>query len=222
MNVGILLSGCGVFDGSEVHEVVLTKYFLAQENVEVTHIGLDGDQTDVVNHQDSGEKVSSKRSMLEEAARFSRGPLIDIDALDIKHIDALIIPGGFGVAKSFSTYAQDGQDCTVNPKVSKLIKSCHEAGIPLGFICIAPVLAAKVLDGVHVTVGTDGDTSSHIESFGATHRQCHVTDIIVDEANRLVSTPAYMASEDLSDIGIGIEKLVNRVLKLVKQKELVY
>nr|VUD30011.1 Sigma cross-reacting protein 27A [Raoultella sp. NCTC 9187] len=91
----------------------------------------------------------------------------------------------------------------------------HLAGKPLGFICIAPALLPKILPApLRVTIGTDLDTAEALEDMGAEHVPCPVDDIVVDEENKVVTTPAYMLAQNIAEAASGIEKLVARVLVL--------
>jgi len=210
--VGVVLAGSGVMDGSEIHEATLTLYFLDRAGAEIVCMAPDVEQRDVVNHL-KGEPSDETRNVLVEAARIARGNIKDIKEIKASDLDALIFPGGYGAAKNLCDFAVKGADCTVNPEVERLIKEMHEAGKPMGFICIAPVIAAKVL-GAEVTIGNDKDTAAAIEKMGGKHMVRNVDDIAFDEKNNVVSTPAYMLGPTISKVALGIEKLVNKVLEL--------
>lgn len=210
--VGVVLAGSGVMDGSEIHEATLTLYFLDRAGAEIVCMAPDVEQRDVVNHL-KGEPSNETRNVLVEAARIARGNIKDIKEIKASDLDALIFPGGYGAAKNLCDFAIKGADCTVNPEVERLIKEMHEAGKPMGFICIAPVIAAKVL-GAEVTIGNDKDTAAAIEKMGGKHVVKNVDDIALDEKNNVVSTPAYMLGPTISKVALGIEKLVNKVLEL--------
>jgi enhancing lycopene biosynthesis protein 2 len=210
--LGVVLAGSGVMDGSEIHEATLTLYFLDRSGAEIVCMAPDVDQLDVVNHL-KGEPSDETRNVLVEAARIARGDIKDIKEIKASGLDALIFPGGYGAAKNLCNFAVKGADCTVNPDVERLIKEMHEAGKPIGFICIAPVIAAKVL-GAEVTIGSDKDTAAAIEKMGGKHVIREVEDIVFDEKNNVVSTPAYMLGPSISKVALGIEKLVDKVLEL--------
>jgi enhancing lycopene biosynthesis protein 2 len=210
--VGVLLSGCGMYDGSEVHEATLTLLFLDRAGAEVVCMAPDIAQYDVVNHI-SGRATGEQRQVLIEAARIARGYIRDIKQVSESELDALILPGGMGAAKNLCDFALKGEDCTVNPEVARLIREMHQAGKPIGFICIAPVIAAKVL-GARVTIGTDRATAAAVERMGGSHVACQVGEIAVDEEEKVVSTPAYMLGPTISRIALGIEKLVAKVLEM--------
>jgi enhancing lycopene biosynthesis protein 2 len=210
--VGVLLCGCGMYDGSEVHEATLTLFFLDRAGAEIVCIAPDIAQYDVVNHV-NGRATGEKRQVLVEAARIARGEIKDIKQVTASELDALILPGGVGAAKNLCDFALKGADCTVNPEVADLIREMHRAGKPTGFICIAPTIAAKVL-GAKVTIGTDRATAAAVEKMGGSHVTCQVDQIAVDEEKKVVSTPAYMLGPTISKIALGIEKLVAKVLEL--------
>lgn len=210
--VGVVLAGSGVMDGSEIHEATLTLYFLDRVVAEIVCMAPDVNQLDVVNHL-KGEPSDETRNVLVEAARIARGDIKDIKDIKALNLDALIFPGGYGAAKNLCNFAVKGADCIVNPEVERLIKEMHEAGKPIGFICIAPVIAAKVL-GAEVTIGSDKDTAAAIEKMGGKHVVRDVDDIVFDGKNNVVSTPAYMLGPTISKVALGIEKLVDKVLEL--------
>ncbi len=214
--VGVVLSGCGFLDGSEIHEATLTLFYLDMAGAEIIQMAPDIDQSDVVNHMLSEPAAGETRKVLTESARISRGNIRKIDEIKAENLDALIFPGGFGAAKVLCDFAFKGVDCSVNPEVERLIKEMHSAGKPTGFICIAPVLAAKVLGSAspQVTIGDDKGVADAIEAMGGKHVVCRVDEIAVDEKNKIVSTPAYMLGPTISRVGSGIEKLVAKVLEM--------
>jgi enhancing lycopene biosynthesis protein 2 len=215
-NVAVILSGCGVFDGSEIHESVLTLLALARAGAKVTCAAPEIAQRHVINHATGEEVEDEDRNVLEEAARISRGEIKSLDQLNIDELDAIIFPGGFGVAKNLSSLAFDGKAYDIDPIISSFIQEAHQAKKALGFICIAPALAAAALgsEKVRLTIGNDADTAAILESKGAQHIDCSVDDVVVDSANRVVTTPAYMLAENILQAEAGINKLVSELLKL--------
>ncbi len=216
--VGVLLSGCGFLDGSEIHEAALTLLFLDQNGAEAVCIAPDIDQSDVIDHR-AKKAAGQPRNVLTEASRIARGNIKDIKDADPGEMDALILPGGFGAVKNICDFASKGAACAVQPAAERLIREMHRAQKPLGFICIAPVIAAKVLGSFHpeVTIGNDSATAGLLEKMGARHKICKVDEIAVDEKNNIVSTPAYMLGPGISCVGSGIEKLVLKVLGMIKR-----
>jgi enhancing lycopene biosynthesis protein 2 len=215
VRVGVVLSGCGVYDGAEIHEATLTLFFLDRAGTEIICMAPNVDQMDVVNHI-KGEATGEKRNVLVEASRIARGVIKDIKDVKAGDIDALVFPGGFGAAKNLCNFAVKGADCTVNPGVEKLIKEMHSAKKPIGFICIAPVIAAKVLGSFNpqLTIGNDKGTAEAIEKMGGKHVVSPVENAVVDQKNKIVTTPAYMLGPTISKVALGIEKVINEVLKL--------
>jgi len=215
--IGVILSGCGVYDGSEIHEAVLTLLALAQSGAEAVCFAPDEDQSDVINHLNGDVVVNESRHVLTEAARICRGQIKPLRDASATELDGLIVPGGFGAAKNLSTFAQEGGDCTVNPDLYRLVRDCHAQKKPLGFMCIAPVMLPKILPvPVRITIGTDLDTAELLEDMGAEHVPCPVDDIVVDEEQKVVTTPAYMLAKSIDEAALGINKLVRHVLSLTE------
>jgi len=217
--IGVILSGCGVYDGSEIHEAVLTLLALDRAGAEVLMMAPNVEQQ-VVNHLTGSTVAGATRNVLEESARIARGNITDIDKVTVDDYDALFLPGGFGVAKNLCDFAFKGPDCSVNPDVERLLKATVAAGKPLAAVCIAPALLAKVLGqdlpGVQVTIGTDEGTAGAINTMGAAHINCPVSEFIVDEKNRIITSPAYMLAGRISEAATGIEKSVNALMKMLR------
>jgi enhancing lycopene biosynthesis protein 2 len=209
-----------VFDGAEIHESVITLLALDRAGAQVVIAAPFVDQAHVVNHQ-TGDVAGSERRRVEvEAARIARGEVLDLAQLRASDIDAIIFPGGFGAAKNLCSYAFDGARLKINPEVARITVEMARAGKPIGTICIAPVMTAKALAdaGIKatVTIGNDEATAGHIRSFGAQHQSCAVHDVVVDNAHKVVSTPAYMLAGSIKEAAAGIEKLVAAVLGLCR------
>jgi len=215
--VGVVLSGCGVYDGSEIHEAVLTLYFLRKAGAQVLFMAPKREQFHVINHL-TGEEMKERRNVLVESARIARGEIQEIAQIHEDQIDALIFPGGFGAAKNLCDFATAGEKCKVDGEVERLVKEMRRAGKPIGSICIAPAFLARILgekDGARLTIGSDRETAAKIEKMGSTHIVCAVDDFVVDEKKRIVTTPAYMLAEDILEAASGIEKLVNRIMSMI-------
>jgi len=217
--VAVILSGCGVYDGAEIHESVITLLRLDQRGAQVQCFAPNIAQMHVINHI-TGEEMPETRNVLVESARIARGNIKDLREADVDDFDALIVPGGFGAAKNLSSFAVDGPGCSVHPDVLALAEAFAEAGKPVGLICISPALAAKIYGpGVVCTIGNDAGTSAAIVKMGGTHEECDVHDIVEDTQRKLVSTPAYMLAQSISEAAGGIYKLVDRVLELTHEGE---
>ncbi|MEC7935401.1 MAG: isoprenoid biosynthesis glyoxalase ElbB [Candidatus Neomarinimicrobiota bacterium] len=213
--IGIVLSGCGVNDGSEIHEAVITMLELDKAGADMLLMAPNIDQLHVINHA-TGEEMDDSRNVLVESARISRGDIEDIAVVTSENVDALIFPGGFGVAKNLSDYAMAGVECSVNPDVLRLSREVHNEGKPIGAICIAPAIMATILSGeTELTVGFDEQTASDIDAMGAKHVLCPVDEIVVDKEKKVVSTPAYMEAQSIKEAALGIEKLVAEILNMI-------
>jgi enhancing lycopene biosynthesis protein 2 len=212
--IGVILGGCGVYDGSEIHEAVITLLAIARAGAQAVCFAPDKTQADVINHL-TGEPMAESRNVLIEAARIVRGEIRPLNEACAQDLDALIVPGGFGAAKNLSNFASEGSNCTLDPELLRIARGCHQAGKPLGFICIAPALLPKIIPApLRLTIGTDADTAEAIEAMGGEHVPCPVEDIVVDEEQKVVTTPAYMLASRIDEAADGIEKLVARVLLL--------
>ncbi len=215
--VGVLLSGCGVYDGSEIHEAVISLLALNRAGAEVVCMAPDVEQA-VVNHL-TGEQVDGiSRNVLEESARIVRGEISDIAKIKATDIDALFIPGGFGAAKNLCDFAFKGPDCDVQKDVARLIREVVAAKKPLAAVCIAPALVAKVLGAEltpQVTIGSDEGTAEAVSSMGATHVACPVTEFVIDKENKVITSPAYMLAGNISEAAEGIEKTVDALMKMI-------
>ncbi|WP_341304307.1 isoprenoid biosynthesis glyoxalase ElbB [Pseudomonas sp. TMP25] len=212
--VAVILSGCGVYDGAEIHESVITLLRLDQRGAQVQCFAPNVAQLHVVDHY-SGDEMNETRNVLVESARIARGNIKDVKALHVGDFDALIMPGGFGVAKNLSDFAISGANCTVQPDVLSAAQAFVKAGKPVGLMCIAPALAAKIFGaGVICTIGNDPETAATLVQMGVEHHECAVSDIVEDAERKLVSTPAYMVAQSISEAASGINKLVDRVLEL--------
>ena len=217
--IAVILSGCGVYDGAEIHESVITLLRLDQRGAQVQCFAPNIAQLHVINHL-SGEEMPESRNVLVESARIARGNIKDIREASVDDFDALIVPGGFGAAKNLSNFAVEGAACSVQPDVLALTEAFAEAGKPVGLICISPALAAKIYGpGVTCTIGNDAETAAAMNKMGATHADCAVSDIVEDKARKLVSTPAYMLAQSISEAASGINKLVDRVLELTHEND---
>ncbi|WP_395338933.1 isoprenoid biosynthesis glyoxalase ElbB [Ningiella sp. W23] len=215
--VAVVLSGCGVFDGAEIQEAVLTLLYIAKAGAHYQCFAPDVAQMHVLNHT-NGEEMPETRNVMLEASRICRGDIKAIDTLRADDFDAVILPGGFGAAKNLSDFATKGAHCSVEPSTLNALKSFANAGKPAGYICIAPAMIPLVYgENAKATIGHDADTATAINQMGGEHVSCAVDDIVVDEQHNLVSTPAYMLAESILDADAGIRKLVAKVLAMCKK-----
>jgi enhancing lycopene biosynthesis protein 2 len=210
----VVLSGCGVFDGAEIHEATLTLLAISRQGAEYQCFAPNVNQAHVVNHI-TGNEMQETRNVLVESARIARGNIKDLAEFNVKDFDALVFPGGFGVAKNLCSFAFDGVDCKVNPEVQKSIQAMHDAKKPIGALCISPVLIAKILGNVQLTIGNDAGTSSAIESMGAVHTVATHGEVVTDENNKIVTTPCYMLDATIDQIADGAENVIKTILHMI-------
>lgn len=214
--IGVVLSGCGVFDGSEIHEAVLTLLTIDRQGCEAVCMAPSADFA-VTNHLTSQE-TADKRDVLVESARIARGKIRDIKGVTAAELDAIMFPGGFGAAKNLCNFAVKGAAASVNPEVARLLKEMAVAKKPIGAVCIAPALIAAVLGREYsptVTIGNDPGTAAEIDKTGAKHQACPVTGFVVDRKNKLVTSPAYMLATRISEVAEGVDNCVREVVKLI-------
>ncbi|MDA8774137.1 isoprenoid biosynthesis glyoxalase ElbB [Opitutales bacterium] len=217
--VAVVLSGCGVFDGTEIHESILTLLAIEEEGASWHCFAPNVEQMHVIDHSTGNVEEGETRNVFVESARISRGAdkLSELAEYDPAEFDAIVFPGGFGGAKNLSDFALRGAEAEVQESVTNAVRSTHAMGKPIGFICITPAsVGALVLggEGIELTIGNDPDTASAVVQCGAKHSDCPVDDVVVDLDNKVVTTPAYMLGPGVVDIRKGISKLVNEVLKL--------
>lgn len=213
--VAVVLSGCGVYDGAEINEAVLTLLCLEQQGASYRCFAPDMPQMHVINHLTGQPIAGESRNVLVEAARIARGNIQSLASARVEDFDALLVPGGFGAAKNLSDFAVAGAAMTVQPDFLKLARAFHDSGKPIGLICIAPVMSAAICgEGARCTIGDDADTASAIQAMGAEHLQCPVDEARVDVERKLVTTPAYMLAGKVSEAYSGISACVKEVLAL--------
>lgn len=208
----VVLAGCGVYDGAEIHEATLSMYAIKKQGAEYTLFAPDADQHHVINHL-TGEQMNEKRNVLVESARIARGKISPLSEFQPQDFDAILFPGGFGVAKNLCTFAFEGPDCKVNPEVEKAITGMHKASKPIGALCISPVLLAKILGNVEPTIGKDKDTAGAIEKMGGVHKNTDHGQVVIDVKHNLFTTPCYMLDASIVDIADGAENIVRAILK---------
>jgi len=215
--VGVVLSGCGHLDGSEVHETVLSLYFLDRAGAQVRCFAPDVLQRDVVDHR-AGKPASETRNVLHEAARIARGLIEPLSRAEAQDLDALFLPGGFGAAKNLSDFALRGADATPLEELARLVRAMHAAHKPIGAVCIAPAVIAACFRGTNVhptlTLGAKGGASDALGAMGARPQACAVEHCVIDETHRIVSAPAYMYDARISDVAKGIEQAVAALMSL--------
>jgi len=227
MKIGILLSGCGVYDGAEIQETVLAMLAIEEFGAEYVCIGVDKDQQHVINHL-TGEEMAETRNMKIEAARMARGEVIDISKITPANIDALVIPGGFGSAKNFTDWAFNGSNGHILPEVKLLLVNLINAGKPICALCVSPIVLAKAFEDSEIkpklTLGTSQETSpyeinnfhSGIEQTGALTVEKTVREILTDEVYKIVTAPCYMMEANILEIRNNIKSAIQKTIDLAK------
>ncbi len=208
----VVLSGCGVFDGAEIHEATLTMLAIMKEGAEYQVFAPDIPQYHVINHI-TGEEMNESRNVLIESARIARGDIKDLKDYNPSGFDALIFPGGFGAAKNLCDFAFNGSDCSINNDVSNAILKTAEQGKPIGALCISPVIVAKVFGDVELTIGQDEGTAEAVEKMGATHKQTNHGDVIRDVKHNVFTTPCYMLDANILQIWDGADNIVKAMME---------
>ena len=226
MKIGILLSGCGVYDGAEIQEAVLSMLAVQEIGAEYLCISVDAPQHHVINHT-TGEEMPETRNMLVEAARIARGDIHNINSIAPADIDALIIPGGFGSAKNFTKWAFEGPDGAILPEVKLLLVNLVNVGKPIAALCVSPVVLAKAFEGsaihANMTIGSDKegspysitDFSTGLAKTGVEPVMKTVREIQIDTANKLVTAPCYMMDATILEIRNNIRQAVEALRDLI-------
>jgi enhancing lycopene biosynthesis protein 2 len=208
----VVLAGCGVSDGAEIQEATLTMLAIMKNGASYEIFAPDIEQHHVINHL-TGKEMPEKRNVLVESARIARGRIKPLSSFDAREVDAIIFPGGFGVAKNLCTFAFEGAGCEVNPEVAAAITVMNESGKPIGALCISPVIVAKLLGNVAITIGDDPETAAAVEKMGARHQKTTHGEVIIDEKRNVFTTPCYMLNANILDIALGAENIVKAMLK---------
>jgi enhancing lycopene biosynthesis protein 2 len=211
--IAVILSGCGNKDGAEIHESVMTLWAIHKHGAEYQCFAPDVEQHHVLNFI-TNQEMDEKRNVLVESARIARGDIKDLKEYNASDFDGLVLPGGLGAAKNLSTFAFDGPHCSVNEDVEKAVRSTAAQGKPIGALCIAPAIIARILGDVQVTIGQDPGTEAAITKMGARHQQTSHGEITVDEQHKIVTTPCYMLDARVDQIGDGAENLIKALLQM--------
>lgn len=226
MKIGVIFSGSGVYDGTEIQEGVFTLLSIKKVGAEAVCYAPDINQHHVVNHI-TGEEMHETRNVLVESARIARGEIQSLSAFDASKLDALVLPGGFGAAKNLTSWAFSGPDGDINGLVKNAILSMVQAGKPVCGLCMGPTVIAKALedDGIKatLTVGTTDKPSPYeieaisqgMEKTGAIAVMKTVEEISVDLKNKIVTAPCYMMEADILQVRNNIQKAIDALVKLV-------
>jgi len=208
----VILSGCGVYDGAEIHEATLTLLAIKKMGADYHIFAPDKEQHHVINHL-TGEVMPEKRNVLVESARIARGKIMPLDRLNPADYDALILPGGFGAAKNLSSYAFEGDAMSVDATLKEKLIEARKIGKAIGALCIAPVILAKVFGGIKITIGSDAGTAAHINKMGAQHVDTPLQGVTYDKENNIFSTPCYMLDEDIAQVASSCENIVKAMME---------
>ncbi len=212
--IAVILSGCGHKDGAEIHEATLTLLAIHKLGADYQCFAPNIPQHHVVNFI-TDEEMDEQRNVLVESARIARGDILDLADFDPNNYDALVLPGGFGVAKNLCDFAFKGEITQINSQVKNAVLSMHERKKAIGALCIAPVILAELIPGARLTIGQDKGTAASIEKMGAKHANTNHGEITIDQENRLVTTPCYMLDSRVDQIAEGAEKLISAILEMV-------
>ena len=217
--IGLILSGCGVFDGSEIHESVAAMLAICRAGAEYKCMAPDIQQMHVVNHFSGEASETEHRNVLIESSRIARGDIVDLRKVRIDEFDGFMFPGGFGAAKNLCDFAVAGSNCEVNPQVAEFIHKAREAGKPMAFVCISPVILARLFggEGVKLTIGDDAEAGTAVTAMGAQHIACQVKELVIDEERRLITSPAYMKAENIADLFDDVTASVNALMELISR-----
>ncbi|SIO23891.1 isoprenoid biosynthesis glyoxalase ElbB [Salinivibrio sp. ES.052] len=212
--VAVILSGCGVFDGAEIQETVLSLLALEQNDAQWQCFAPDIDQHHVIDHR-TGEPMSETRNVLTEASRIVRGDILPLTELNVDHFDALLVPGGFGAAKNLSDFAYNGDPVQVHQDMLAVCQAFSRAEKPAGYMCIAPIMIPQIYPkGVKGTIGNEPDIAAAFNRMGGEHIDCPVSDYVLDQRHHLLSTPAYMLATSVTDAAVGINRMVKKLVEL--------
>ncbi|EGA65365.1 isoprenoid biosynthesis glyoxalase ElbB [Vibrio brasiliensis] len=212
--VAVILSGSGVFDGAEIHESVLALHAIEKQGATWHCFAPNIDQLHVINHK-TGEEMDETRNVLVESARIARGRIEDVAKLNVDDYDALLLPGGFGAAKNLTDFAIKGAECSINTHVASACRAFAQARKPAGYLCIAPTIIPMIYgQGVQATIGNDAATAAAFNTLGGQHVESPVDEVVFDKEHLVLSTPAYMLAENISQAAVGIDALVEKLIAL--------
>lgn len=216
--VAVILAGCGMYDGAEIHEAVLTLLSLDQQGVEYQCFAPDVEQMHVINHITGDVVEGESRNVLVEAARIARGNIQALAEANLAEFDGLVVPGGFGAAKNLSNFAVAGVELSLQADFLQFTQSMHRAGKPIALLCIAPAMAVAICgEGSQCTIGNDAETAAAINAMGGEHITCSVDACVVDTHKKLVTTPAYMLAGSVNEAYLGISESIKALLVLIDQ-----
>ena len=213
--IAVVLSGCGVMDGSEIHEAVTAMLAIEQQGGTYHCFAPEGEQSVVINHV-TKQPSDEKRRMPVEAARIARGDISSLKSFKVSDYDAVLFPGGMGAVLNLCDFAHKGTNCFVHPDVERVVKEMHAAGKPIVALCIAPVLITRILGNITVTIGNDPETSMAIKAMGATAEICSAAQVCIDKKNKIITTPCYMLDKSLKEVAQSTSNAVRDLMDMLK------
>lgn len=213
--IAVILSGCGVMDGSEIHEAITAMLAIQQQGGTYQCFAPEGEQTVAINHL-TKQPMPEKRRILVESARIARGDILSLKSYNAADYDAMLFPGGMGAILNLCSFAEDGPNCKVHPDVERAVIDMHAAGKPIAALCIAPVLIARILHDVAITIGNDPETAMAIKAMGATHEITSAASVCIDRRNKILTTPCYMLDKTLKDVAVSTSNIVKDMMDMIK------
>jgi len=207
----VVLSGSGVFDGTELHEAVISLLSFARAGATTVCAAPNKNQMHVINHA-TGDVMDEQRNVLVESARISRGNIEDLADINIDDYDAVFLPGGFGAAKNLCTFATEGPNCSIDGDVERVLKGFHSANKPIGAVCISPAVVVRAIGGVTVTIGSDAGTADALAAMGGSHANHSVDECHIDTTNKVITAPAYMVDTGIAEVAEGIDAAVQALV----------
>ncbi|MBR1945891.1 MAG: isoprenoid biosynthesis glyoxalase ElbB [Alphaproteobacteria bacterium] len=213
--IAVVLSGCGVMDGSEIHEAVTAMLAIEQQGGVYHCFAPEGEQRVVMNHA-TKQPSNEIRRMPAEAARIARGDISSLKSFNVSNYDAVLFPGGMGAVLNLCDFANQGKDCAVHPDVERVVKEMHAAGKPIVALCIAPVLITRILGDITVTIGNDPETCFAIKAMGGTPEICSSAQVCIDRKNKIITTPCYMLDKSLKEVAQSTSNAVRDLMDMLK------
>lgn len=225
-NIAVILSGCGVYDGSEIHESVFTLFSIDVLKGKYQCFAPNILQHHVLNHV-NGEEMNENRNVMIEAARIARGNIMDVSIYDPENFDALVIPGGFGAAKNLTKWAFQGPDGEINENIKDAILQTIKANKPIVGLCMGPTVIAKALEGTGIsaklTVGSSTEKSPYdiaaisggMEKIGAQAEMKSIREFSYDVENKIITAPCYMLEGSISEVQRNIHQTIEKLFEII-------
>jgi enhancing lycopene biosynthesis protein 2 len=219
-NFGVLLSGCGFYDGSDIWEAVLIHLFLEEKGYNSQFISLNLSSKEVVNHH-TQESVSEKRNIFLESARIGLDQTKNIEEMDGEKIEGLVIAGGYGVLQNFLETGPPARILNAQSEVKRFIREIFRRKKPIGGCGLASLLIASSLQDIvntplTLTLGNDAKLSDQLEKLGAIHVIAKLDEAIIDKEHNIVTTPGNLGKHRIKEVASGIQNMILGVLELTQ------